>query len=152
MNILPESWLFSAMIHSICCMGKRQASVIVYPYFWSTSMSLTVNQSQGNYGCRATTERNEEGFELFSILASKYIFSLHPFFPIWNTGFWVLLESDNPQWIILLFSKVFWWMVLSYFSFLLWISIPLQNAILSYYWSLSLLEIKSLYHFLSVLA
>ena len=82
-------------------------------------------------------------------LAFKYIFFPNPLFPIWYIK--VFFGLDNLQdWMTLLVTKAFWWMVLSYFFFSS-MNIFLKHAILSYYWDSSLSEIKSLFYFLHVL-
>ena len=91
-----------------------------------------------------------KALSFFFFLASKYIFFPNWLFPIWYIKDY--LELDNPQdWISLLLTKTFWWMVLSYI-FLSSTNIFLKHSIQSYYWDSSLSEIKSLFYLLSVLA
>ena len=95
-------------------------------------------------------KERQRHWAFFSFLASKYIFFPNWLFPIWYIKDY--LELDNPQdWISLLLTKTFWWMVLSYI-FLSSTNIFLKHSIQSYYWDSSLSEIKSLFYFLSVLA
>jgi hypothetical protein len=56
--------------------------IIYYCRLESPYVSFKVYQSHGNYGCKVTTERDEEDIELFSFLAAKYIFFPNQFFPI----------------------------------------------------------------------
>jgi len=54
--------------------------VVLEIHTWSTNMSFIVILSKDSFGCTAITERNKVVIELFSVLASKYIFFPNPFF------------------------------------------------------------------------
>ena len=112
-------------------------------------MSFKVNQSYGNNGRIATTERNEEDISLFFYFSFQIYFIPYRFFPTLKHQ--CFLELINLQdWITLLFTKAFWWSVFSYFFFSS-MNIFLKHAIPSYYWDSSLSQNKFLFYFLSVM-